>query len=269
MEKELLVDLSWLESNIDKPNVKLIEVDVSPKSYDEWHIPGAVLWNLYTQFKDDKYSPRTDDELKNLIKNSGINNDDTVVLYGYAPAFGFWLLKYFSHANVKILNIPKDTWKNQGKEISKEAENPEKSDYKFSAPNKDIRAGMEEVTEKIGNANTSIVDVRTENEYIGERFWPSGGSPDGGRMGHIKSAVSFPTTDILNPDGTIPSVEELRDYVKSANLDTDKELVTYCTIGARASLIWFILNYLLGYNAKVYDGSWVQWGLQADTPIEK
>lgn len=49
----------------------------------------------------------------------------------------------------------------------------------------------------------------------------------------------------------------------------ERGVVTYCTIGARASEAAMILRYLLGYSdVRVYGGSWAEWGTEVQTPIE-
>lgn len=43
----VLADRRWLAAHIHDPLVRVIEVDVSPAAYNDWHIDGAVLWNVY------------------------------------------------------------------------------------------------------------------------------------------------------------------------------------------------------------------------------
>jgi thiosulfate/3-mercaptopyruvate sulfurtransferase len=74
--------------------------------------------------------------------------------------------------------------------------------------------------------------------------------------GHISGAINVPWSKMVNEDGTLKSADELKNLYESINITTDKEIMTYCVIGERASYTWFVLKYLLGYpNVKTYDGS--------------
>ena len=74
---------------------------------------------------------------------------------------------------------------------------------------------------------------------------------------------------MVNEDGTLKSADELKNLYESINITTDKEIMTYCVIGERASYTWFVLKYLVGYpNVKTYDGSWLEQSNNMENPIE-
>ncbi len=105
----VLVDPQWLHDHLADPHVRVVEVDVSPAAYDDWHIEGAVLWNIYRDLKDADYRLVGTAALEPLLARSGIRPDSTVVFYGYAPALGFWLMKLYGHRDVRILDCCRDT----------------------------------------------------------------------------------------------------------------------------------------------------------------
>ena len=87
----VLVDAAWLEAGLHDPAVRVVEVDVSRRAHDEWHVDGAVLWDVYRDLKDADYRLIDAAATEKLLARSGIGPGSTVVFYGYAPALGFWL----------------------------------------------------------------------------------------------------------------------------------------------------------------------------------
>src|SRR6478736_6900094 len=101
---DALVEPTWLAAHLDDPGMRVIEVDVSPAAYDTGHIDGAILWNVYRDLKDADYRTIDRQAVEELLGRSGIDQQSTVVFYGYAPALGFWLLKLYGHRVVRILD---------------------------------------------------------------------------------------------------------------------------------------------------------------------
>jgi len=272
---DVLVDPAWLQARLHDPAVRVVEVDVSRLAYDEWHIDGAVLWNVYADLEDADYRLADTPAVERLLARSGIGPDSTVVFYGYAPAMGLWLMKLYGHADVRILDCSRDTWRGQGRPCSSAPAEPASTRYVLPEPDGRLRADHTAVRDAIGDPGTTLLDVRSRDEYRGERFWPSGGMEPGGRAGHVPSAVHQPIVDLYDDRGSFRPAADLRavfsavDPVGTVDPGGTGELITYCTIGGRASTAWFALTYLLGReNVRVYAGSWAEWGRMADTPVE-
>ncbi len=266
-----IVDVAWVAGHRGDQGVRLLEVDVSRAAYDQGHIPGAALWNAYTDLRDPAYHPIPRDAFAELAARSGIDVASTVVVYGYGAALGFWLLTANGFPDVRLLDGPRDAWLQAGEEWTTETPLPPATRTPRPLPDElsSVIATRESVAAAIDDPTTILVDVRSDPEYAGERFWPSGATADAGRPGHIPGAVSVPIDQLRTETGTLRGPDELQRVFENAGVTKERSVITYCTIGNRASHAWFALKYLLGYpDVAVYYGSWVDWGKRADTPIE-
>lgn len=274
LPESAVVSADWLEANLENPAVRLIEVSVNPGVYERGHIPGAVNVAWHTQLVDPvRRDIITREAFEALVRSAGINTDSTIVLYGdtnnWFAAWGAWIFEIYGAQDVRLLDGGRVKWEADGRELTTRVESPAEGNFVASEPNLALRAFLPEVLEVVyGETEAKLVDIRSVAEYNGEVFAPQGIQELSIRAGHIPTAINVPWGKNVNEDGTFKSVAELRELYASLGIDGTSPIITYCRIGERASLTWFVLHRILGYEAQVYDGSWTEYGNTVGLPIE-
>jgi thiosulfate/3-mercaptopyruvate sulfurtransferase len=275
---EVLVSTDWVEEHRSDPNVRLLDSNEDVLLYETGHIPGAVKIDWVTDLNDPLVRDYVDRaRFERLLRSKGINDDTTIVFYGdknnWWATYAFWVFRLFGVENLKILDGGRLRWAEEGRELVTAVPTYPEGNIKVrERDDSRIRAFRSEV-EQHAKRRGKLVDVRSPEEYRGERLhmpeYPNEGAVRGG---HIPGAKSIPWGRAITAEThTFKPAAELRTLYEAENgLQLTDDVVAYCRIGERSSHTWFVLTYLLGFkNVRNYDGSWTEWGNLVRSPIEK
>jgi thiosulfate/3-mercaptopyruvate sulfurtransferase len=273
---DVLVETDWLADHAKDPNVRVFEVDVDTSAYDQGHVAGAIGLNWKTDLQQqpvrDLISKK---ELESLLSKYGVTPTTTIIAYGdnnnWFAAWFFWLLKYYGHKDVKLVNGGRAKWIAEKRPLSNDTPALSKSEYRAGTPDASIRALRDYVLDTVVSERSKIVDVRSPKEYAGELLAPENLPQEGAqRGGHIPGAQNIPWATAVAEDGRFKSADELASIYGGKGIDGQGETIAYCRIGERSAHTWFVLKYLLGHErVRNYDGSWTEWGSLIGVPIEK
>src|SRR5258707_12939975 len=195
---EALVDADWVEAHLHDPKVRLIEVDVDTAAYEQGHIPGAVGFNWQKELQDQTIrAPLSPAHLEELMSRAGVSNDTTIVLYGdnnnWFAAWALWILKYYGHHDVRLLDGGRVKWVADKRELTTEVPVYAATSYVAHAPNTPIRAYRDQILSELGAAGPYRVDVRSPGEFSGELLAPANLPQEGAqRGGHLPRAGNVP-----------------------------------------------------------------------------
>lgn len=268
----LIVTTAWLAAHLADNGLVIFQIgdQNSKPTYDEGHIPGAQFLNPFQELA----APRAEgalalelpslEVLDSVLESKGISNDSRVVLYSARQYFSptsrtVFTLEYAGlGGRVSILDGGLEEWKREGRAVTTDVPVPAPGRFTVRA-NAALVADAKYVAANLENKGVRILDARDTAFYNGRETRQ-------GRNGHIKNAVSVPFTTMVDSSGKFRSPATLQAQLAAAGVEKGQTVVTYCHIGQQATLVWFIAR-VLGYDAKLYDGSFQDWAGRAELPV--
>jgi thiosulfate/3-mercaptopyruvate sulfurtransferase len=265
----MLITVDWLADHLNDPSLVLLQIG-EKKDYDKGHIPGAQFLeyeNISTPHGQGLMLELPPvDQLVSVFEQLGVSNRSHVILYfgtnWVSPTTRvYWTLDYLGLGDrTSILNGGLVAWQASHHPVSAEVKQPRKGSI-TAAPRKEIVADADWVSTHLNKPAITIIDARTHEFYNGSQ---SDGNP---RSGHIPGATNLTYLDVVDQDNNkFKNADALKDLFRAAGLKPGNTMVSYCHIGQRATVLYFTAK-MLGYDAKMYDGSWEDWSHRTHLPI--
>ena len=256
----LLISAAELAALKDSSLV-ILHVADGPSAFEEAHIPGARFLR-YGDFAVDGGNGLASelpnvDEAKRVFEAVGVSNGSRIVIYGSNPvvaARAFFTLDAMGHQRVALLDGGLRAWRAEGRAIETGPAKAAPRGQFMPVLNEARVASAEFIQQQMPGSRIALVDVRPDPEFLGT----DGGMGGAHVAGHIAGARQLTWNSLVQEDGRFLSREQLQARLDAAGATKDKPVVAYCMVGMRASVVYFVARHL-GYDAKLYDGSIVDW----------
>lgn len=255
----LLVTPAELAAALKDPATVVIAVGNSVDDFTAGHIPKArfVRYDDIAVTVDGLQSELPPvDQLRKVLSAAGIGNGSKVVIYGspIAATRLFFTLDYLGHANARVLNGGLNAWKASGGAIEISPPQPGAVGLLTPTPDSWRVVSADWIKERLSSEKMTLLDARPDAEFTGA----DGGMNGAHVKGHLPDAQQLVWNSLLDASGKFLPDAELRKKYETIGAKANTPLVSYCMVGMRASVTYFIARHL-GYDARMYDGSIVDW----------
>jgi thiosulfate/3-mercaptopyruvate sulfurtransferase len=278
-DPKTLVSTAWLAAHRSDPDMRVIDASWylpdagrdAKAEYKAAHIPGARFFDI-DEITDSRsnlpHMAPPPEKFVSRMRAMGIGDGHQVVVYDGSGLFSaarvWWTFRLMGKTDVAVLDGGFPKWQAEGREV--EDMPPVLRDRHITVSRQ--HALVKDVTQvahaaKLGEAE--IIDARSAARFKGEAPEPRPGL----RAGHIPGSKNVPYASLLNPDGTMKPVADLRAVFEAAGVNLSKPAITSCGSGVTAAILSLALERMGHKNHALYDGSWAEWGMYEDLAVEK
>lgn len=276
---ESLVETAWLARHLSDPDLRVADATYFLPSqgknaraeFEAQHIPGAVFFDIDEIADTDNPLPHmlpSPEKFASRMRKLGIGDGNRVVVYDahglMSATRAWWMLRVFGHPDVALLNGGLPKWLAEGRPVEDGPARPRERHFTARLDHSQVR-DKAQMMANLKTGREQVLDARASGRFAGREpeLWP------GRRSGHIPGSRNLPFTDLLNPtDKTLLSATGLSARFRQAGIDLKKPVVTSCGSGVTATVLGFGLHLIGHRDVAVYDGSWAEWGLPGETPVE-
>lgn len=276
-DPKTLVSTDWLAAHLKNPDLRILDASWylpamgrdAKAEYAQTHIPNARFFDI-----DDVSDARSEmphmappvEKFMSRLRAMGVGDGHQVVVYDghgiFSAARVWWLFRLMGQMDVAVLDGGLPKWVREGRDTDDLPPVIRDRHMTVRRQNQMVR-DVTQVAHAAKLGDHEIIDARGAERFRGEAAEPR----EGLRAGHIPGAKNIPFPNVLNPDGTMKSPDDLRAVFETAGVDLGKPAITTCGSGVTAAILSLAMERFGKSDHSLYDGSWAEWGAFPTMPV--
>lgn len=276
---DALVSTEWLAQHREAPDIRIVDgtftlpgvSPTAPELYRRRHIEGAIFFDIDDIADSASPLPHmlpSPEKFAQRMRKLGLGDGHRIIVYDSAglssAARPWWMLRVFGHRDVAILDGGLPKWQAEGRPVTDAIPAPRERHFTARLNTLLVR-DKAQLLANLESRREQVIDARSRERFAGTAKEPRAGL----RSGHIPGSLNLPYDELTDPrTRTLLPAEALARRFSAAGLAPGKGVVTSCGSGVTACALAFGLHLLGWPDVAVYDGSWSEWGLPGETPVE-